>query len=120
MQLIGHTRPILYNLIHANAAVAEVYLTLWEQSSDRTPLAEPRQAGDTLRRFAKVFPIGQPRAWLWQGKHEQLSGNLIGAQAAWQSSLTAAEKLHMPYEQGLAHFALGRHGARAERQKQLA
>ena len=120
MQLIGHTRPISYNLIHAYAAAAEVYLTLWEQSSDRTPLAEARQACDTLRRFAKVFPIGQPRAWLWQGKHEQLSGNLIGAQAAWQSSLTAAEKLHMPYEQGLAHFALGRHGARAERQKHLA
>jgi len=125
MLLIGYSRPISYNLVHAYAAAPEVYLTLWEQSpliADGHFVAGARYALESLRRFARIFPIGQPRAWLWQGKFEQLGGSLSEAEAAWDKSLAAAEKLGMPYEQGLTHLAFG-HAKRAtedERQRHLA
>jgi hypothetical protein len=60
-------------------------------------------------RFAQVFPIGQPRAWLWRGLCDWLSGEPDKARTAWQKSLAAAERLAMPYEQGLAHYQIGLH-----------
>jgi hypothetical protein len=56
-----------------------------------------------------VFPIGQPRARLWQGLLAQLSGRPGRAQAAWRASLAAAQRLGMPFEAQLAHSELGRH-----------
>lgn len=60
-----------------------------------------------LHRFAKIFPIAQPQAWLWQGVYDRLAGRPAQARRAWQKSLAAAEKLAMPYEQGLACYHLG-------------
>ena len=62
-----------------------------------------------LRQFARAFPIGQPRAWLWQGLYDWLSGQPGQAYAAWGKSLTAAEQLTMPYEQALTLYEMGRH-----------
>jgi hypothetical protein len=70
---------------------------------------QARRACCALHKFAKVFPIGQPRAYLWQGTFEWLSGRPYVARELWQKSLTAAEHLAMPYAQGLAHYELGRH-----------
>ena len=69
-------------------------------------------AGQTchiLRQYARAFPIGQPRAWLWQGLYYGLSGQPGQAQAAWRKSLAAAERLSMPYEQAQALYEMGRH-----------
>jgi hypothetical protein len=56
-----------------------------------------------------VFPIGRPRALLWKGTLAWLSGKRRRAHTAWQESVAAAESLQMPYDQGLAHFEIGRH-----------
>ncbi len=112
--------------IEGCASVAEVYLALWEAShgqppAERTVLAQrARHACQDLHRYAHVFPIGQPRAWLWQGLYEWLAGKPGKARKAWQQSLAAAERLAMPYEQGLAHYEIGRHARIPERQHHLA
>jgi tetratricopeptide (TPR) repeat protein len=116
--------------------VAEVYLKLWEaeimeqemldqkqrrRSSPSSLLyAQSREACANLHQYARVFPIGQPRAWLWQGVYEWLSGHSRKAQQAWRKSLAAAQRLAMPYEQGLAHYEIGRHATAKERCKHLA
>ena len=143
-QLIEQARPVSYTLLYAYACVAEVYLALWEadlqvdvrscmepsptdvqsttndqQSAVRRVQAEAQRACRALQRFARVFPIGQPRAWLWQGMYEWLSGRPTRAHKAWQKSLASAERLKMPYEQGLAQYEMGRHMRGADRQRYL-
>jgi hypothetical protein len=71
--------------------------------------SKARQAGKALQKFVRVFPIGQPRAWLYRGQQAWLSGRQGTAQKAWQKSLVTAKRLSMPYEQGLAHLEIGRH-----------
>ncbi len=115
-RLRGMGMPQLHEL-EGYAGVAEVYLTLWETSvinsqspaERRSLVKSARQACQALRKFARVFPIGQPRAWLWQGLYDWLAGKPDKAHRAWYKSLVVAERLAMPYEQGLAHYEIGRH-----------
>jgi tetratricopeptide (TPR) repeat protein len=101
------------------AGLAETYLSLWEaHDNDRrisierdTLIASARKACNTFQTFARSFPIAQPRAWLYQGWRSRLAGDLARANRAWQQGLSLAERLAMPYEQGRAHYELGRHAA---------
>ena len=110
-RLIARFRaPTAHYLLEGYAGVAEVYLSLWESGQDSSDTRRAaRRACRALRRFARVFPIGQPRARLWQGLLAQLSGRPGRAQAAWRASLAAAQRLGMPFEAQLAHSELGRH-----------
>jgi predicted ATPase/class 3 adenylate cyclase len=106
--------PTSHYLLEGYASVAEVYLALWEANRDlpaaarEAPVKSAHQACKSLRKFSRVFPIGQPRAWLWQGVYEWLVGRPRKARRAWQRSLAAAERLGMPYEKGLAYYEVGR------------
>jgi tetratricopeptide (TPR) repeat protein len=108
------------------AMAAEVAVALWLD-------ARRRQAGDTaargalateavrcLRRYARRFPIGEPRALLYRGLLAWTGGRPRAARRAWRASLAAADRLGMPYDQALAHAALGRHGPPAERPRHQA
>jgi hypothetical protein len=105
-------RPTSFYLFEGYAGVAEVNLDRWEVG-DRSPATRlaARQACAALRRFARVFPIGRPRARLLQGRLLHLSGYPGRARAAWRASLAAAERLRMPLDTALAHGQLGRHAA---------
>ena len=122
--MISELQPRGPYTLYGYAGIAETYLTLWENSSaddDATALAKKaRQACNALQRFARVFPIGRPRAYLYQGWYEWLSGNRARAHKTWQQSVAAAERLAMPYEEGLAHYEIGRHREGAARQHHLA
>ncbi len=69
--------------------------------------------------YARVFPVGRPRAWLCQGLLHWLTGRPGRARAAWRRSLAAAERLAMRYDQGLAHYEIGRHAQGPERRAHL-
>jgi tetratricopeptide (TPR) repeat protein len=102
--------PSNFGTLVGYAAPAEVYLALWEANHPQPDLGDlARKACKTLRGFARVFSIGQPRASLWQGLYEWLAGKPAKASKAWHESLDAAERLSMPYDQGLAHYEIGRH-----------
>jgi len=119
MTLICKTSPTSYLSLPGYAGVAETYLTLWEKqllsesqnpkSKIQNPKSAARRACKALRSYARVFPIGRPRAYLWQGLFEWLSGRPYLARDLWAKSLAAAQQLDMPYAQGLAHYELGRH-----------
>jgi tetratricopeptide (TPR) repeat protein len=110
--------PTAHYLLEGYAGVAEVYLSLWETNNDSSDTGRAaRHACQDLRSFARIFPIGKPRARLWQGRLAQLSGRTKWAQAAWRAGLAAAERLGMPFEAALAHAELSRHQA-AEPQRQ--
>ncbi len=114
--------PTSQDVVEGYAGVAEVYLTLWEdavgQSAEFRKLAQ--RACKDLHGYARVFPIGQPRAWLWQGRCDWLAGDARKARQSWEKSLAAAERRAMPYEQGLTHSEIGRRAKGMERQTHLA
>jgi tetratricopeptide (TPR) repeat protein len=110
--LIAKTSPTSYLSLPGYAGAAETYLTLWEneiRSNVQTfKRSNVQRACHGLRGYARVFPIGQPAAALWQGVFEWLSGRPDQAQKWWAKSLAAAEKLGMPYAEGLTHYEMGR------------
>lgn len=118
---IGPAAPTVFSVIHGYISVAEVYLALWQAGQSAQAGAEVEDLGrlarlacQALRRYARVFRIGQPRAWLHQGQLEWLTGRPAKAFKAWHKSLAVAQRLAMPYEQGLAHAEIGRHLAPAD------
>lgn len=123
-KLIARSSPTSFPSLVGYAGVAEVYLRLWGRElagelrlagngtagaglQHRPLKIRARRACEAMMKFARVFPIGEPRAWLWQGWFDQLSGHPLKARRAWQKSLALAGRLAMPYEQGLAHSSLG-------------
>jgi hypothetical protein len=119
--LIAQSSPTGFGIIHGYNNVAEVFLALWEAETildltGKNPKSKIQnlkwsawQTCQALRKYARAFPAGQPRAWLWYGLYIWLSGQPAKAQRAWQKSLVLAERLAMPYEQGLARYEIGRH-----------
>jgi len=113
------TSPSIFATQNAYFARADVYLAAWEKSQ-RNELSgssvDARSLGESagkackeMHKFAKVFPIGRPAAWLCEGLYQSLSGNPAKARQAWQKGLTYAEQLDMPYERGRVHLEIGRH-----------
>lgn len=117
--------PFAHRLLEGYAGIAEVYLTLWERGdaaeiANQTMIRQlARQACQWLHAYARVFPIGRPRAWLWQGVYEWLDDRPSRAFKAWRRGLIMAARLHMPYEQALVHYELGRHSVGTYRQHHL-
>ena len=108
LRLTADARPAFYGTFLGYLAPADVHLQLWEGGSS---LKDPKGAGHALARmsaFAKVFPIGRPRSSLLEGRHAWLLGRHRPAMRAFQSALSAAEELDMPYEAALAHMEIGR------------
>ena len=104
--------PTAHYLLEGYAAVAEVYLSQWTANKDSSNTSRvARHACRDLGSFARIFPIGKPRARLWQGRLAQLSGRKEWAQAAWRAGLASAERLGMPFEAALTHSELSRHAA---------
>lgn len=130
-QLLAQSVIDIAATFQAYAGVAEVYLTLWETNSHLPFAIHDVQWGDkkitnrpfkmvnlklgaelnlkAFWKFARVYPISRPQAWLWQGLYDWLAGNPGRAHRAWRKALAEAERLVMPYEQGLAYYQIGRH-----------
>jgi class 3 adenylate cyclase/tetratricopeptide (TPR) repeat protein len=100
-------RPVAYWTQQSNAAVAEVYLRLWERGDDdaRRPAERAVRA---CRAFARIFPFGRAQALLWRGCFLHLAGEPAKARKAWEHCIDASEALSMPYERGRTHFEMGR------------
>jgi eukaryotic-like serine/threonine-protein kinase len=107
-RLIAQSLPVAVHILEGYAGVAEVYMDLWV-AGDHAAARPARQARAALRRFARAFPMAQPRAWLYEGRAAHHLGRQRRALAVWHKSLQTAERLVMPYEQGRAHYELGRH-----------
>jgi tetratricopeptide (TPR) repeat protein len=129
---VGEASPNFATL-SANVNVAETYLLAWQAAqqdstgddgADSTHPADApnptdpallpeikagaRQACKTLHNFSRVFPIGKPAAWLYQGNLDWLEGKADNAYKAWRKAISLAEQLAMPYELARAHYELGR------------
>ena len=94
--------------IEGYAATAEVFLHAW-QNGELKYRAVAKKACNAMKKFASVFPLGQPRLKLDQGWFNWLDGKTNLARRDWQMALAEAERLKMPYEQGRALLYLSQH-----------
>jgi tetratricopeptide (TPR) repeat protein len=73
-KMISQSRPSAPYAIDGYSTVVEVYLSTWESASRPEEHKEAkrmaRRALGHLRDFARVFPVGRPRYWLWKGLAE--------------------------------------------------
>lgn len=112
VNLMAKTFPTSYLSLPGYAGVAQTCAALWEASPPGAPPEEirafTRRACKALRSYARVFPIGRPQSYLWQGVQAWNAGSRSRAKKLWQKSLEAARRLEMPYVQGQIHYEIGR------------
>ncbi len=102
--------PTVSEILDSYSNLSEIYLTLWEADPASKILARGAQrACKTMWRYARVFPIGEPRAWQWQGLYHQIAGHPQQAQEAWGRSLKCAEQRSMVLEAAVTHLIIGQH-----------
>jgi hypothetical protein len=105
------------------AAPPAVYLILWEYGEHLFKLppgskpltftlddckAGAKRALKSLHQYARIFPIGKPRALLWQGFYDWLNGKTEKALKTWHKGLAVASSLGLPWEEGRVHYEIGR------------
>jgi class 3 adenylate cyclase len=112
LTLISKERPASFGLLTGYIAAADTYLSLWERQALPDMDYLRRQATlacKQLARFAQILPIGEPAKLRAQGVHAWLSGRNKQAFKLWNQSLGRAQALHMPLEEAVTHYELGRH-----------
>lgn len=105
--------PTSYSMFQGYSGISEVYMHIWERSKDDIEIRKNSelalQAVKHFFSYARIFPIGKPMAYRFEGIYYWLGSKHKKAANSWMNSLDAAEQLKMPYEIGLAHFELGSH-----------
>ncbi|MDP8936344.1 MAG: hypothetical protein M3O23_01145, partial [Actinomycetota bacterium] len=104
----GQRSVAAIGLLQPYWALCDVSLALWERGED-SGAALTRRALRELRRYARLFPIGRPRALANRGVALWLGGRRRAAHRSWRAGLATAERLGMPYEVARAHYEIGRH-----------
>jgi class 3 adenylate cyclase/tetratricopeptide (TPR) repeat protein len=112
LKILTELSPTSVTRLDGCAAMADVFLSLWEVAGanvDSQIIRASRQSCRILHQFGRPYLLGRPRAWLFQGICDWLSGHPAKARQAWRKSLDWARRLSMPYDEGLAHYEIGRH-----------
>jgi len=102
---------LLAQCLDGYAALAEVYLTVWEREGTHASAIlkeSARRATTVLGRFARIFRIAKPAAMRCRAWERWLSDRAKRAEVLWTSAIAAAVALRMPYEEAAGHDALAR------------
>jgi tetratricopeptide (TPR) repeat protein len=117
MQLaIELAAPTGYYTLNGYFGVARTYLALWESADQGSPPNTPRlavQACRALERYARTFPVGRPGAAICRGLASWLAGRKRSALSTWKHGVRVAQRIGMPFEQGVLHYEIARHLDRA-------
>jgi tetratricopeptide (TPR) repeat protein len=111
-----------YTHFEAFAAVAEIYMSLWEMKQDSSSAEAEALAGaarevcESLRRG--TVKSGQPSSWLYRGWYSYLDGHPRRAYKHWQKGSGVAGAVGMRYELGRIHFEMGRHAGADDPQRE--
>jgi hypothetical protein len=110
IEICAKTRPLAYYAFPAYNGFAATFVELWENQPNNAELEKQAQlACKLLRQFAGIYPMATACANLYDGRYQWLKGSKDGAQRLWEQSLSDAKRLKMPYDEGLAHYEMGRH-----------
>ncbi len=101
-------RPSAYYLLEAYSAVIEFRVANARRQNHPTSEAihAVREAIKAIQTFASIFPIGQPRSLLWQGRWALFQGQTSKAIRHWQKAVNVARELRMAAEERAASSEL--------------
>ena len=108
MQLIVGSRPVAYWTQQSNAAVTEVYATLFAADSSPALRRRLRQATKAMSAFGRVFLFGRAAGHYWRAIAFDARGRRAAAIDELRRCVEIAERYQMHFELGLAHRDLGR------------
>jgi eukaryotic-like serine/threonine-protein kinase len=100
--LLGKSAPNVYSMLESYSVMGDVYLTLAENRKSPDLLQQAEIGCRILSRYAKLYPVGKPRSFAWQGRLSALKGDSGAAQRFYAKALETAEHYQMSYEQALA------------------
>jgi tetratricopeptide (TPR) repeat protein len=126
LALMQDTLPTAFYALEGYAATAAVYLDLLRDVVDQTLRRElrsrARRALRAVRSFARVFPIGRPRAALLVGRWHCLNGRISLGRALWTDGVPTARSLGRRLDEGFLarELALTEPGGCDERALELA
>jgi eukaryotic-like serine/threonine-protein kinase len=110
LEICAKTRPLAYYAFPAYNGFAVTFIELWENQKNSVQLEKQAAlACKLLRQFAGIYPMATACATLYDGRYQWLKGDTSKALRLWEKSLDTARKMHMPYDEGLAHYEIGRH-----------
>lgn len=115
---IESASPTVYSTIEGYMAPAQIYLDLWARNRfegialpnwvARRPQsywdANVKRALTWAQKFAKVFPVGKPRALIFLGQWHALRGKNTAAERVFKEAIQSAHQLEMPHQEGLAWY----------------
>jgi tetratricopeptide (TPR) repeat protein len=102
-------RPILHSVLEGASAVTEVMFDALRRDPD-SPMwrREARRCLEWLKRYRRVFPIGEPRYQYWRGHYHALSDRNVAATTNWRLGRRTALKLGMNWDAAMLTAELGR------------
>lgn len=106
--LIAASVPVAFYALEGYAGSTEFALSLWETQPSAEHRTRARAALKFLRQFAFLADIVKPRAATLQGWYHWLDGKPAKARKAGLKGIAEAQRLKMPYDEGIAHYHLGR------------
>ncbi len=98
----------------ANTTIYADLLTLLLNLQEQTPTTVPDAPGKIkkllkrYKQYARIFPFALPTYWRLRGKADWLNGHSPVAFKHWHKALSEAQRLDIPYEEGMAHSEIGR------------
>jgi class 3 adenylate cyclase/tetratricopeptide (TPR) repeat protein len=106
LEQLDGTPPVSYASMLHISYLAEVCLELFAHAqrtgAPTTELrVQARRACGVMHRFGRAFPVGLPRALLWEGRRQWLLGQKSKAGHLWQKALDASQKLKMKHDLAL-------------------
>ena len=112
LEMILGAQPTSFGSFGAYAACAQAHLSLFEHGATKPAaqlMADARSGLDAMKRFQRIFPIGEPRYATYCAWFERLCGKSGKAKKELLKTIGLADAQQMPFEVGLAHAELSRH-----------
>ena len=120
LEIISAERPTSFGLLTGYIAAADTYLDLLEREALPDLGYIKRQAAlacKLLTQFTQILPLGEPAKLRAHGLLAWLSGTPDKARKLWTQGLSRARELHIPLEEALVNYELGRHLAADDPQR---
>ncbi len=97
--LIDESMPDAFYALEGYSGVAETGVMLWDPETESGRAARKSLKG--IKQFANFFPVGRPRALLWEGVYHCRRGRPDKGLKLWRKGLDLARELALRYEEGL-------------------
>jgi tetratricopeptide (TPR) repeat protein len=108
--VIRETTGITCSTLEGFAGVVEARLAQAEhQSNDKTPRKAVKAALTAFKKYAKLYPMGRPRAAYFDGRVHLLEGSPARALRCWREGLALAVAVRVPFDEAILHDILSRH-----------